>query len=173
MSPAARPTALVVDVAADGVRIPLARARVAAAAREVLHGEGIRNALVSITFVTRARIAALNRKHLGHRGATDVITFGFRRPTPGDPVVGDVYIAPDVARATAQSLGVGVREELTRLVVHGTLHVLGHEHPEEDDRERSPMWVKQEGILRRVLTTAAPPRKRRVARAATRRRRAQ
>lgn len=156
MTAAPRPQTLVVDVATDGVRVPLARDRVAEVAREVLHAEGVRHALVSIAFVTRSRIAALNRTHLGHRGATDVISFGFRRPTEDDPLLGDIYICPEVARATAESLRIGVREELTRLVVHGTLHILGHEHPEDEAREDSPMWQKQEGLLRRVMRRAKP-----------------
>jgi len=63
------------------------------------------------------------------------------------PVVGDVYIAPDVARANAVRFGRGVREELARLVVHGTLHVLGHEHPDGTDRTTSPMWQRQERLM--------------------------
>ena len=153
MTTSARVAALVVDVSLDGVRIPLARARVAEVARAVLQGEGVRDAMLSITFVTRSRIASLNRKHLGHRGATDVISFGFRRSVDTDPVVGDVYICPEVASATARSLRVPAREELVRLIVHGTLHVLGHEHPEDEEREQSPMWAKQEGLVRRLAAT--------------------
>ena len=67
-----------------------------------------------------------------------------------DPVIGDIYICPDVARAAAAERGIGVREELTRLVIHGTLHVLGHEHPVETGREASPMWKRQEELLARV-----------------------
>ena len=159
MSPtrlAPRAPALAVDVSADGIRLPIARARIAEIARDVLHGEGVRDALLSIAFVSRARIAAMNREHLGHRGATVVISFGFQRVNREAPVVGDVYICPEVARVRARENGVGVREELTRLVVHGVLHVLGHDQPEEDGRESSPMWEKQEGIVRRLL---APPRR--------------
>jgi probable rRNA maturation factor len=159
MSPsrlAPRAPALAVDVSADGIRLPIARARIAEIARGVLHGEGVRDALLSIAFVSRTRIAAMNRKHLGHRGATDVISFGFHRVGKESPVVGDVYICPEVARVRAREHRVGVREELTRLVVHGVLHVLGHDHPEADGRESSPMWEKQEGIVRRLLT---PPRR--------------
>jgi probable rRNA maturation factor len=144
---------LVVEVAAEGVRVPLARARVAEIARLALRAERIRHALLSITFVSDRRIAAINREHLGHRGPTDVISFHFRRAAEGDPVVGDVYICPDVARAHARAHGVGVREEIARLVVHGTLHVLGHEHPEgtEEERVGSAMWRRQERLLRRAL----------------------
>ena len=144
-----------VDVATEAVRLPLARARIAALAEGVLRAERVRNALLSITFVTKRRIAVLNREHLGHPGPTDVISFGFARAAETDPVVGDVYICPDVARASALERGIGVREELARLVVHGTLHVLGYDHPEGDDRERSAMWKRQETLLARLTRPPA------------------
>ncbi len=139
-----------VDVALEGVRIPLARADAAAIAQGVLRAERVSNALLSITFVTNRRIAALNREHLGHVGATDVISFGFRRDAAGSPVIGDVYIAADVARAAARTHHCPVREELARLVVHGTLHVLGYDHPDGEERLDSAMWTRQERLLARL-----------------------
>ena len=147
-----------VDVTVRGVRSPLGREAIAAAARTALRAEGVKHALVSITLVDRRTMAGLNRAHLGHRGPTDVISFGFRRATDGDPVVGDIYIAPEVARENAGEAGVPVREEVTRLVVHGTLHVLGHDHPDGQGREKSPMWQRQERVLRRVLRARRPAR---------------
>jgi probable rRNA maturation factor len=44
-----------------------------------------------------------------------------------------------------------VREEVARLVIHGTLHILGHDHPDGDDRTTSRMWRRQEQLLSRVL----------------------
>ena len=137
-----------VDVAFEGVRIPIARARVVALAEGVLRREGVRDALLSIAFVSDHRIAALNRAHLGHAGPTDVISFGFAAVETGRAVVGDVYIAPGVARRNATDHGRAVREELMRLVVHGVLHVLGHDHPEDETRYDSPMWRRQERLLR-------------------------
>jgi probable rRNA maturation factor len=139
-----------VDVATSGVRSPVARARLATVARTVLRAERVRNAMVSITLVDRATIARLNRTHLGHRGPTDVISFGFARASNRDPVIGDVYIAPDVARENARAHGIGSREEIVRLVVHGTLHVLGHDHPDGVSRTTSPMWRRQERLVRRL-----------------------
>ena len=139
---------LAVDVALEGVRISVARSRVAALAEEVLRREGVRNALLSIAFVSDRRIAALNREHLGHAGPTDVISFGFAPVKAGGAVVGDVYIAPAVARRSAAEQGGTVREELMRLVVHGVLHVVGHDHPEDESRYDSPMWRRQERLLR-------------------------
>jgi len=145
---------LVVDVAAENTRAPLSRERIRAVAISVLKAERVRDALVSITLVSPPHIARLNRKHLGHAGPTDVISFALG-PLPGAPshrpVLGDIYIAPDVARSNAARLGAGVREEVARLVIHGTLHILGHDHPDGDDRTTSRMWRRQEQLLSRVM----------------------
>jgi probable rRNA maturation factor len=58
--------------------------------------------------------------------------------------VGDVYICAWVAAREAKARGVPLREELIRLVVHGTLHALGRTHPEGSARTRSAMWRRQE-----------------------------
>lgn len=140
-----------VDVTADQVRSPLSRDNIVSIARATLRYERIRNALLSITLVDRAAIARLNREHLGHAGPTDVISFAFTRAAATDPVVGDIYICTDVARENARSRKASVREEIARLVVHGVLHVLGYDHPEDDRRETSDMWRRQERLLRRLV----------------------
>ncbi|HEY7861630.1 MAG TPA: rRNA maturation RNase YbeY [Gemmatimonadaceae bacterium] len=140
-----------VHVSARDVRVALAAARVVAIARATLGAESVRDAMLSITFVSNAAIARLNARHLGHRGATDVISFGFRGAGTRPVVVGDIYIAPGVARANAAANGVPVREELARLVVHGTLHVLGYAHPAGVARTSSTMWKRQERLLARAL----------------------
>lgn len=147
---------LAVDVSVESGRLPLARARVADLVRGVLRAERVRDAMISIAFVGDRTISSLHRAHLGRSGPTDVISFGFAPVRVRSPVIGDVYIAPDVARRNARRLRVGVREELARLVVHGTLHVLGHDHPDgEEARESSPMWRRQELLLRRLMPGAA------------------
>jgi len=138
----------VVHVTSRAGRLPLSRRRIAGLADRVLRAEGVRSAELSIAFVTGPAMARLNVRHLGRRGLTDVIAFPFEA-VDGSPVVGDVYIAPDAARANARRTGVPVREELARLVVHGTLHVLGHDHPSVG-REASPMWRRQERLLARA-----------------------
>jgi probable rRNA maturation factor len=154
MSPARRAAPrLAIDVAAEGVRMPVSRERVRGAAEVVLRAERVRDAMLSFAFVSSRAMSRLNRAHLGHAGATDVISFGFARPAGDAPVVGDVYICPDVARENARAAGCGVREELLRLVVHGTLHVLGHDHPVDEARTASPMWRAQERLLARALAS--------------------
>lgn len=135
-----------VAVSSDGIRLPLSRSRVADIARAALRAERVNDALVSIAFVSTRAIAKLNRRYLGHTGPTDVISFAFEKP-----LVGDIYIAPEVAKRNAMRFGVGIREELTRLVIHGVLHVVGHDHP-DDARSASPMWKLQERLVRRALS---------------------
>ena len=128
----------------------MAASRLAAMSRGVLRAERVRDAMISVVFVSSSAIASMNRKHLGKRGSTDVIAFALS-DRAGGSVVGDIYICPEVARANARSFGVGVREEIARLVVHGTLHVLGYTHPEGNPREGSAMWKRQESLLRKGL----------------------
>ncbi len=142
---------LAVDVAVESGRLPLGRARIGELVRGVLRAERVRNAMISVTFLPNRNMAALHRKHLDGADVTDVISFGFVPSGERSPVIGDIYVAPAVARSNARRHGVGVREELARLVVHGTLHVLGYDHPDDGlDRERSPMWRRQEQLLRRL-----------------------
>ena len=143
-----------IAVSAEGTRVPLARSRVIALAEGVLRAERVRDAEVSITFLDARRMASLNRRHLGHRGATDVITFELA-PVPGGPIAGDVYICPAVTAENARAHGVGAREELARVVVHAMLHVLGHAHPDDESRTTSAMWKRQEALLARLLPTTA------------------
>ncbi len=134
-----------VDVASDGVRSALGAARVREIVRGVCRREKVTEALLSVTFVTNRRIAGMNRTFLNHSGNTDVITFELA-PAAG-AIVGDIYIAPEVARVNARTHRVGVRQELVRLVVHGTLHVLGHSHAEDDERMSGDMWRRQEKLV--------------------------
>jgi probable rRNA maturation factor len=144
----------VVQVAREQVRIPVSLARVQRVAESVLRAERVRDAFVSVTFVSDRKMAALNWSHLQHRGATDVISFGFAPVAKGAPLTGDIYIAPAVARKNAVEHGAGIREELLRLVVHGMLHVIGYDHPVDDARYGSPMWKRQERLLRGALVSA-------------------
>lgn len=115
--------------------------------RAVLAGER-RAADVSVTFLGPTRMRALNRDYLGHDRPTDVIAFGLAQPDGG--LVGDVYVCRAVAEGEARRRGLPLRQELVRLVVHGTLHVLGWDHPDDDSRLRSPMWRRQERYVARL-----------------------
>ncbi len=144
------------SVSSEGTRAPVALATLEALATFVLRAEKVKHAMLSVTLVSKAAIARVNRAHLGRTGTTDVIAFAFDASARRGPVVGDVYVCPAVAAENARRLGVGSREETERLVVHGTLHALGWDHPESDGRESSAMWVRQEQLLRAWRRRSAP-----------------
>ncbi len=125
----------------SGRRLPLSRALVRRVVEAVLEAEG-RQGLVSVTFLGRDSMQRLNATHKGHDRPTDVLTFALGGAR--GQVLGDVYICPWVARREARARGISLREELIRLLVHGTLHAVGREHPEGADRTRSTMWRRQE-----------------------------
>jgi len=128
-------------VSVSGRRLPLSAALVRRVVEAVLRGER-RRALVSVTFLGRDAMRHLNGRHKGHDRPTDVLSFAMA--DPAGTALGDIYVCSWVAEREARSRGIPVREELIRLVVHGTLHVLGHEHPEGEGRTVSPMWRRQE-----------------------------
>jgi probable rRNA maturation factor len=118
----------------------------------VLDGEGVAAAAISITFLSGPRMRGLNRRALGRDRATDVIAFPLDHV---GSVAGDVYVCPSVARRSARDAGITEREEVLRLVVHGVLHVLGHEHPEGRGRTESAMWSAQERYVREISSGSA------------------
>ena len=116
---------------------------------------------LTLTFVDRSEIAELNETHLGGSGATDVLSFPLDADQPGSgdaavPVLlGDVVICPDVARAQAADHAGTFDDELALLVVHGVLHVLGHDHADAD--EAVAMRAKELELLVAHHWGAAPP----------------
>jgi probable rRNA maturation factor len=133
-----------------GVAPPVEPERIEAAVRHVLRAEGVRAAEISVALVTDEEIAGLNEQYLSHEGPTDVISFHLH--DRGEPPLGDVYVGVDQAARQAAGFGASVAEEVLRLAVHGTLHVLGYEHPEGDDRAASPMFARQEALLQEFLS---------------------
>ena len=122
----------------------------------MLAWEGAPHARVELTLLGGAAMRRLNRRATGRRGLTDVIAFAL--PQPDGTVLGDVYVCPEVAERWVKGRGRGKREgvdeELVRLAVHGTLHVLGFDHPEGPGRTRSAMWRRQERYVRRLTDGA-------------------
>lgn len=130
---------------AGSAGIPSLRVRRVVAA--VLADAG-RGAEVSVTFLGLTAMQALNRDQLDRDYPTDVIAFEL--PQPDGRLVGDIYLCPGLAARHARAHGISREEEIERLLIHGTLHVLGHEHPEGGAREESPMWLLQERLLGEV-----------------------
>ena len=110
-------------------------------ARATLLGEGIADAELSISLVTEEEIAGLHERYLHEAGPTDVLSFPLDDEAGEDGLrqLGDVVIAPAIA---ARNHPDDPAAELRLLLVHGILHLLGHDHM--DDGERAEMWARQE-----------------------------
>lgn len=102
---------------------PDARGKLAAAVRRTLSRAGAVRAQIEIAIVNDASIREINREHLGHDYATDVITFPYS--SPGEDLSGEIVISAETAAAVAADLGVSVADELALYAVHGILHLLG------------------------------------------------
>lgn len=110
--------------------------------RKVLQAEEVDNAAISLVFVDRHRIRKMNRRYLGKNHVTDVLSFGLA----ADPLEGEVYVNLDAARVQGRRYGVTFGEEMARLIIHGTLHLVGY-----DDRTVAAsreMKDEEDGYLR-------------------------
>lgn len=94
-----------------------------------------------------ALLRDLNRDYLGVDAATDVLSFPAheRDPETGAPYLGDVLISVPRAAQQARAAGHSLEAELQLLVVHGVLHLLGHDHAEAEEKAR--MWAAQARVL--------------------------
>lgn len=123
-------------------------AQVKRAVEATLKHEKIDDASISVTLLNDTRIRAMNRKYLEHDSVTDVISFPLYER--GERPVGDVYIGYEQVERQASEADIDIPEEVARVAIHGTLHVLGYDHPEDETRTRSEMWELQESILKTV-----------------------
>jgi probable rRNA maturation factor len=114
--------------------LPLDEAGLAWLAERVLAGEGAPQGELALSFVSAGEMQELHERFVDEPGPTDVLAF----PMGEEGMLGDVVICPGEARANNPDL----EAELRLLVVHGTLHLLGHDHEEAEDRRR--MWARQE-----------------------------
>ena len=117
--------------------------------RYVSKRENIEDALFNVIFVNNDKIHELNKTYRGVDRVTDVISFaledGEDLKEPGIRVLGDIYIAIDVAYEQAENYGHSRLREVCFLITHGILHLLGYDHMNEEDEK--VMFDKQKEIL--------------------------
>lgn len=117
-----------------------AEARVQAAAVAAL--EGVEGEIV-VLLTDDAAVHELNQRFRGKDKPTNVLSFP--APETARPHLGDLVLASGVCIAEAADQGKTVGDHLSHLVVHGVLHLLGHDH--EDDAEAEAMEAKERAIL--------------------------
>lgn len=116
---------------------------------------------LSVTLIDDARMEQLHLEWMDLPGTTDVMSFPIdelRAGTSDEPVaegvLGDIVISPEVAQEQARAGGHRLEEELALLTVHGVLHLLGHDHAEE--QERREMFTLQRTLLEEFLGRPGP-----------------
>lgn len=131
-----------VDVLAVGVRHSgVSRVRIARLGRAMLHAMGLDESELSILLTDDNEIQRLNRHYRNIDRPTDVLSFsqceGLFQDCP-TALLGDVVISVPTARRQALEQGLDVATEVTRLLAHGLLHLVGWDHvtPAEDRRMR-------------------------------------
>lgn len=108
-----------------------------------------RNIELSVALVTEEAIAVLNRDYSDKEGPTDVLSFCMDDPWLADEdtevLIGDIVIAPAVARKQAPDYGNSFYDEMNLLLVHGVLHLLGYDHIVDEEAEA--MEAREREIL--------------------------
>lgn len=106
---------------------------------------------VSVLYTDDPFIRELNQQYRGENTPTDVLSFAMMSPEEMDitfglpEILGDIVISLDTAGRQAQERGVPLKEEVTLLLVHGCLHLLGYDHG--NPKEEAIMWRKQLAAL--------------------------
>ncbi len=114
-------------------------------ARQTLLDEQAASAEISIAVVDNQTIHALNRQHLKHDYPTDVLSF--RLNDDGDKhIEGEVVISAEMASENADGFRWSPQSELLLYLIHGLLHLCGHDDHSEIDRNR--MRARERKILR-------------------------
>ena len=127
------------DIQSSGIEV--------AAKNTLQHERKNEDSDISIVFTDDQQIQQLNNQYLGINSPTDVLSFPGNEidPDTGHVYLGDIIISCPQARAQAHKGGHSYQAELELLVVHGVLHLLGHDHADEE--EKVIMWAAQRGIL--------------------------
>jgi len=94
---------------------------------------------LSLSFVRDAEIRELNRLHRGKDAATDVLSFPLEPEDDAgeydvERLIGDIVISVDTAARQARDYDATLQTEVLRLLIHGILHLLGHDHMEDEER---------------------------------------
>ena len=135
---------------ANEQELPVDQDRLSDLASHTLESEDVDDsAELSVLFVSADHMRRLNAHFAGDDYATDVLAFpmmdGDDDEEEAGPLLGDVVVCPAVASQNAERIGHSLHDELSVLVVHGTLHLLGYDHQGPKDKEA--MERRQNEIL--------------------------
>ncbi len=101
---------------------------------------------LGLGFVSARAMAGINQSYRGKASPTDVLSFGYALGRGN--LEGDILICPSFAKTSAKEQKVAYKEELQRLLIHGLLHLAGHDHAKKAEADK--MFKLQEGLLKTV-----------------------
>lgn len=107
---------------------------------------------VTIQIVGDARMRRLNKEYRGKDKTTDVLSFAFQEGEHMDffdSTLGDIFLCPNQLKRQSVYFKVPYKEEFSRMLIHGVLHILGYDHVEQ--KEAEIMFARQEKYLRKML----------------------
>lgn len=98
--------------------------------KQLVENEGAKLGYLSVIFCSDRKILEVNKNYLKHDYFTDIITFDYRE---AENVQGDLFISVETVAENARKYGVTFEQELTRVIIHGVLHIVGYNDktPEE------------------------------------------
>jgi len=112
--------------------------------RSCIEGKGKKCGDITFVFDSDAEIREINKKYLQHDWFTDVIAFDYNE---GNTVNGDILISVERVRENAGIYKVEENEEIRRVMIHGVLHLLGHE--DDTEKKKNAMHEEENACLRR------------------------
>lgn len=99
--------------------------------KKVASGHGKKVGEIAYIFCSDAKILETNRQYLSHDYYTDIITFDY---SEGDTISGDIFISVDTVKSNAEGLGIAFDDELSRILIHGILHLCGFKDKKPADK---------------------------------------
>ena len=115
---------------------------------KTLEHEGVKNSIFSIIFVSNEEIHKINKEYRGIDRVTDVISFAFEDSKQflpdGVRILGDIYVAIPRMEEQATEYGHSKKRELSFLVCHGLLHLLGYDHTRSVEEEKLQFGIQDE-----------------------------
>ena len=101
---------------------------------------------LNFVFCSDEFLLGMNKQYLNHDTYTDIITFDYSKEDKNLPISGDIYISVDRVRENAAKFNVAFENELHRVIIHGTLHLLGYADKTKTAKEE---MRKQEDVALR------------------------
>ncbi len=114
---------------------PIEKNKIRKLVRNILKAEK-KDAELSVVFVDNKRIKEINKTFLGHRYATDVLSFAYHESSCSNTITGEIIVSVEMAIQLAQRHGYSVEGEIALYLIHGILHLIGYDDKRKSDAKK-------------------------------------